>query len=167
VIGNDLQSCREALLSDSGDSLHLVERTNISLQVQNSIVPSVVSLARIKVSGELPTLRVNVSDMKYKSLMRLIDVCIPHLNDDGAAEISAPPAPLKTRSDSFSLLPPKLFSRPETEYYVEDGDETIDTSTLAEEQYFEAEDGDDQVRLSMCVFRLLISALPEFRSPSA
>ncbi|EEB88478.1 hypothetical protein MPER_13665, partial [Moniliophthora perniciosa FA553] len=40
IIGNDLQSCLDALNADSGDSLHLLERINIDLLVQNSIVPT-------------------------------------------------------------------------------------------------------------------------------
>ncbi|KAI6047634.1 vacuolar protein sorting-associated protein 13 [Pisolithus marmoratus] len=82
IIGDDLQSCRDALVSETGDSLHLLERTNIELEIQRSIVPSAVNLARFKVAGKLPSLHVNVSDAKYKNLMRLIDIGIPNLDDD-------------------------------------------------------------------------------------
>ncbi|PFH54473.1 hypothetical protein AMATHDRAFT_72271 [Amanita thiersii Skay4041] len=86
VIGDNLQACRNALPSDSVDTLHLLERVNIELQLQNSIVPTVVSLARFKIAGKLPHLKINFSDSKYKALMRLIDVCVPSL--DGEEEAS-------------------------------------------------------------------------------
>jgi vacuolar protein sorting-associated protein 13A/C len=81
LLGNDLESCRRALISDNGDSLHLLERTNITLQVQNSIVPKALALARMKVAGNLPQLRLNFSDAKYKTLMKLVDVTIPQFDD--------------------------------------------------------------------------------------
>ena len=143
-MGNDLQSCREALISDSGDNLHLLERINIDLQVQNSIVPSAFNLARFKVSGTLPTLQVNLSDTKYKSLMRLIDVCIPKFEDNYQAEIPAPP--VRNVAGSFQLAS-GLFGQTETEYNIdEDEDELDDSSGAREDQFFEAEDGTTEVR---------------------
>ncbi|KAJ3842350.1 vacuolar protein sorting-associated protein 13 [Lentinula raphanica] len=147
VIGNDLESCRDALKTDSHDTLHLLERINIDLQIQNSIVPTALNLARFKVSGKLPTLQVNLSDTKYKSLMRLIDVCIPKFND--ASEVPSPPRPTEgLQIGHFPLVPGTLFSQAEQEYNV-DEDETDDTvaantsgSQDGEEEFFEADDGE-------------------------
>ncbi|KAJ7169902.1 vacuolar protein sorting-associated protein 13 [Mycena filopes] len=115
VLGNDLQSCQDALTSDAKDTLHLLERINLDLQVQNSIVPTAFNLAKFKVSGHLPSLQVNLSDTKYKALMRLID------------------------------LPAGLFSQSETEYNVADEDEEgddadDDASNGGEDTFFEAND---------------------------
>jgi vacuolar protein sorting-associated protein 13A/C len=159
LVGNDLQSCREALISDVGDSLHLLERINIDLQVQNSIVPGALSLARFKVSGELPTLQVNISDMKYKSLMRLIDVCIPNFNDD--ADVAAP-TPARKSSLEPLQLPPALFGHPEPGYIVEDGNNHEgDESSSRDEQFFEAEDGSAEVGISTYISLLISNITPQ------
>ncbi|KAG6911962.1 hypothetical protein DXG01_000210 [Tephrocybe rancida] len=138
VIGNNLQSCLNALDTASNDTLHLLERINIDLQVQNSIVPTVLSLARFKVSGKLPSLKVNFSDTKYKALMRLIDVCIPKFGDEEDSPVLAVgPSPAGFQ------LPPVLFGPAEQEYNVEvEGDASDDDDDGSQEElFFEADDG--------------------------
>ncbi|KAJ7786305.1 vacuolar protein sorting-associated protein 13 [Mycena metata] len=139
VLGNDLQSCQDALTSDAKDSLHLLERINLDLQVQNSIVPTAFNLAKFKVSGHLPSLQVNLSDTKYKALMRLIDVCIPKFGEESTPAITPPPM-VKTASSAFQL--PALFSQSETEYNVADEeDEAQDADDEnGEDTFFEAND---------------------------
>jgi len=117
ILGGDLQSCRNALNSRDDSSLHLIERTSIDLQVQNSIVPSVANLARFKISGKLPTLQLNFSDSKYKSILRLVDVTIPKFDD----EIQPATDPTAGISSGYQL-PSGLFDLPETEYNVDDED---------------------------------------------
>lgn len=95
----------------------------MDFEVQNSIVPTAYSLARFKVSGNLPTLQLNMSDIKYHSLMRLIDVCIPHFGDDAPRKPRAPRAPksefpLSPLPPTFAL--PGVFRVKETAYMVED-----------------------------------------------
>lgn len=77
-------------------------------------MPSVVSLARFKISGKLPTLQLNFSDFKYKSILRLIDVTIPRF--DNSAVDSNPVVPSDYRLSSG------LFDLPETEYNVDESD---------------------------------------------
>ena len=130
--------------------LSAIERTNISLEVQNSIVPAAYNLARFKVSANLPALQVNMSDAKYKSLMRLIDVCIPKLGDDTPSTLAPPPLP-KQASSGFQL--PSVFSQVNTEYHVEEDDNEGenegegDPSNADEDLFFEASDGSMQVPL--------------------
>ncbi|KAJ7038206.1 vacuolar protein sorting-associated protein 13 [Mycena alexandri] len=141
VLGNDLQSCQDALTSDAKDSLHLLERINLDLQVQNSIVPTAFNLAKFKVSGHLPSLQVNLSDTKYKALMRLIDVCIPKFGEESTAV--TPPPMVKTASSAFQL-PAGLFSQSETEYNVADeedeAEDADDDDANGEDTFFEAND---------------------------
>jgi vacuolar protein sorting-associated protein 13A/C len=149
IVGNNLQSCLEALESGSSDSLHIVERVNLDLQVQNSIVPSAVSLARFKISGKLPSLHVNFSDVKYKSLMRLIEVCIPRFANDETGSIS-PSTVTRPSTDGFQLSS-GLFGQSEMEYNVDDNDnedkgDDDEGSMSREELFFEAEDGSPEVR---------------------
>lgn len=140
VLGNDLQACRDALTSEKSDTLHLLERININLLVQNTIVPSAVNLARFKISGKLPSLQVNISDAKYKSLMRLIDVAIPNFDEGGDQK------PPQMHVDTAPLVLPLstgLFGPVGTEYNVDDHDEADSeaTSTHRDDLFFEASDG--------------------------
>lgn len=120
MLGDTLEQCREALITEKGDSLHLIERINIDLQVSNSIVPSALNLARMKVSGKLPTLQVNFSETKYKTLMRLIDVCVPKFDDDQESEQRPPLRPVQAVSGSNAFrLRSGLFGGAD-EYHVEE-----------------------------------------------
>lgn len=95
----------------------------MDFEVQNSIVPTAYNLARFKVSGNLPTLQLNMSDIKYRSLMRLIDVCVPHFDDGTPKKPQVP----RTPKSEFPLSPlpptfalPGVFRAKETAYMVED-----------------------------------------------
>jgi len=88
------------------------------LQVQNSIVPSVVNLARFKVSGKLPALQLNFSDSKYHSVLRLTDVTIPKFDNGDTSAVDS------TEVMSYSYqLSSGIFDLPETEYNVDDDDD--------------------------------------------
>jgi len=143
VLGNDLQACRDALTSEKSDTLHLLERINLNLRIQNSIVPSALNLARFKISGKLPSLQVNVSDAKYKALMRIIDVAIPNF-DDGSDQ--KPPQPHIDAATLSLPLSAGLFGPVGTEYNVDDdGTHSEDASTHRDDMFFEASDGSLEV----------------------
>lgn len=150
VIGGDLDSCMAALASEHhGRELHLLERINMDFSVQTSIVPDAYSLARFKVSGKLPSLNVNFSNMKYKALMRFIDISIPNFGDAPAkaVETSRPPR----RPDPVTM--PSMFKQIQEEYTVDDDG---DRSTLAgsddddddRETFVDAEAGTHEVRFT-------------------
>ncbi|KAH9937704.1 vacuolar protein sorting-associated protein 13 [Fomitopsis serialis] len=132
LLGNDLQSCMDALSSERSDQLHLLERITLDLQVQNSIVPTAYNLARFKISGHLPSLQVNLSDTKYKSLMRLVDVSVPHF-DDNESTTSHP----TVSSGEYLKLPSGFFGASEEAEYNVDDDEHEDH----DEEFFDAAAG--------------------------
>lgn len=158
ILGNDLRSCRDALTSDAHDSLHLLERVNLDLLAQHSIVPAALNITRFKVSGHLPTLQVNLSDTKYKSLMRLIDVCIPKLGGDSQAQASLPERPT---AGPFQLSS-GLFGQAEVEYNVDDDDEEEgnEDADSQKETFFEAHDGMSEVCLRCLVALQVITDFP-------
>ncbi|EKM61051.1 uncharacterized protein PHACADRAFT_156217 [Phanerochaete carnosa HHB-10118-sp] len=144
VIGTDLEASRKALTSDEHDELHLLERININLQVQNSIVPSAHSLARFKLSGHLPNLQINLSDAKYKSLMRLIDVSIPKFDNDSNAPRR--PALEKAKSGAGAFrLPSGIFGSHDPDYNIDsdtEDEKRADKSAEADDnKFFEAQPG--------------------------
>ncbi|KIM48205.1 hypothetical protein M413DRAFT_439924 [Hebeloma cylindrosporum] len=141
IIGDNLEACRAALTSKTNDALHILERVSVNLRIDKSIVPTAVNLAQFKVSGTLPSLQANMSDTKYRSLMRLIDVCIPHFGDEQDTVGPALP-PTRAIAGGFQL-PTTLFGQSEQEYNVDDDDEGHQDNRLTsqDEQFFEAEDG--------------------------
>lgn len=136
-----MEACRSALVSENHDSLHLLERISVDLRIDKSIVPTAINLAQFKVSGTLPSLQVNISDAKYKSLMRLIDVCIPHFGDEENA------SPLSQPNRNPFQLPTTLFGQSDHEYNIDDDDDDDQqpAPVSQEEQFFEAEDGSSEV----------------------
>lgn len=71
---------------DDSKSMHIVEKINVDFIVETSIIPKAPNLTKVRVSGHLPVLHASVSDKKYKSLMRIIDVAIPKFDEDGVAQ---------------------------------------------------------------------------------
>ena len=126
----------------NAQELHLLERINLDFAVQNTIVPDAVNLAKFKVSGKLPELQVNLSNQKYKGIMRIIDVAIPKFGDDTE---TAPASKPKAKPEREAARPPPLplpgnvFSR-QAEYAIEDVD--VESSGDTNEDFFEANDGE-------------------------
>lgn len=133
----------DALSADSRDTLHLLERINISLDVQKSIVPTALNLARFKIAGNLPSLHVNLSDSKYKALMRLIDVCIPNF-DEGDSEAQPVSSP-RNNLPTFQM-PVGFFGPVKSDINIEDPDDDgqEENDDTKDDTFFEAEE-DPQV----------------------
>lgn len=78
LIGPSIEDTKSQLVEkDDTRMLHIVEKINVDFVVALSILPKAPNLTKVKVSGHLPVLQAMVSDTKYKSLMKLIDVAIP------------------------------------------------------------------------------------------
>ncbi|SCV68005.1 BQ2448_126 [Microbotryum intermedium] len=151
LMGPSLKVCLEAL-DDGGDGhshkhgeLHILERTSLTFLAQNCILDQAPNLTRFKISGSLPQLQVNLSDRKYKSLMRMIDVALPKFGDDKNAseDAAARPPPIVTRHSSFARSRPVVHE--DVEYHVEkaesehEEDEDED-ETGEKEEFFDTED---------------------------
>ncbi|CAL3963394.1 unnamed protein product [Diplocarpon coronariae] len=83
LIGPSIEETKAQIdILDKSKSMHIVEQINIDFMVETSIMPKAPNLTKVRISGNLPVLHVAVSDKKYKSLMRIIDVAIPKMNED-------------------------------------------------------------------------------------
>jgi vacuolar protein sorting-associated protein 13A/C len=83
LIGTTIEETRGQLeAKDSPKNLHIVDRINMDFAIQTCIVPKATDLTKFKISGHLPILHATISDQKYKSLMKLIDVAIPKFGDE-------------------------------------------------------------------------------------
>ena len=86
LIGSSISETRAHLEDNRDKTLHIVDRINIRFVVEISIVPKAPNLPKMRVSGNLPVLHASISDMKYKSLMRIINVAIPKFDEDEAVD---------------------------------------------------------------------------------
>ncbi|TVY26507.1 Vacuolar protein sorting-associated protein [Lachnellula hyalina] len=91
LIGPSIEDTKSQLEKrDDTKSMHIVEKINIDFTVETSIIPKAPNLTKVRISGHLPILHASVSDKKYKSLMRLIEVAIPNLDkEDEPSQSSA------------------------------------------------------------------------------
>lgn len=149
ILGKDLEQCRNALKNPDRDNRRLLEKISIGLEIQKSIVPSAATLSQIKVLGNLPSLYLNLSDTKYRSILRLVDVCIPKFEDLSEGKPVRPPlVPRKSRS-TYNL-PMAFFEQVNPEYTVEDSDEVEDDDESSDDgsqdEFFEAENDAVEVR---------------------
>ncbi|KAI1497895.1 vacuolar protein sorting-associated protein 13, partial [Biscogniauxia marginata] len=82
LIGPSIEETKSQLVQkDDIRMLHIVDKINVDFVVALSILPKAPNLTKVKISGHMPVLHVSVSDTKYKSLMKLIDVAIPKFSD--------------------------------------------------------------------------------------
>ncbi|ETS80937.1 hypothetical protein PFICI_08466 [Pestalotiopsis fici W106-1] len=83
LIGPSIAEAKSQLVEkDDTRMLHIVEKINLDFVVAMSILPKAPNLTKMKISGHMPVLHATVSDTKYKSLMKLIDVAIPKFGGD-------------------------------------------------------------------------------------
>ncbi|KAL7343935.1 hypothetical protein BJY59DRAFT_711306 [Rhodotorula toruloides] len=142
LMGPSLQTCLDALdikgdhHSSSTGELHILERTSLTFLAQNCILAQAPNLTRFKVSGSLPTLQLNFSDRKYKSLMRMIDVAIPHFGDEDV-QVQRPGPQPNQRGTSFA----QSRSRAAT---LDDDDEDLHVGHYTDSESAEGDAGDDE-----------------------
>ncbi|TPX12975.1 uncharacterized protein E0L32_006620 [Thyridium curvatum] len=83
LIGPSIKETKAQLVEkDESLQFHIVEKINVDFIVEISILPKAPNLTRMKVSGHMPVLHATMSDTKYKTLMRIIDVAIPKLGGE-------------------------------------------------------------------------------------
>ncbi|KZO93498.1 vacuolar protein sorting-associated protein 13 [Calocera viscosa TUFC12733] len=154
LIGPDLLSCMSALTSHSQGAveLHLVERINIDFSVQNCILPDAPFLTRFKVAGQLPELKVNVSNTKYQGLMRFLDIAIPRFGGGQESDRTQRPPARPVKPERAPAPISGIFAKPEgTAYVVDDAatDAGDGTDGADHEKFYEAEDVDPERQLEI------------------
>ncbi|TPX30777.1 hypothetical protein SmJEL517_g05746 [Synchytrium microbalum] len=73
LIGPSLGDCLEALARPAGD-MHIIEQVNMHFSIEISILPKITEATRTRIMGRLERLHLNLSDRKYKSLMKIIEL---------------------------------------------------------------------------------------------
>ncbi|KAI8639786.1 hypothetical protein BD408DRAFT_476983 [Parasitella parasitica] len=85
LIGSNTKECLWQLQdhpSQSGVDARFIERIDMSFLIELCILPGKTEFTKMKVSGHLPLLSINLSDSKYKTLMRIVDFMVPKSDDD-------------------------------------------------------------------------------------
>ncbi|EER23514.1 vacuolar protein sorting-associated protein, putative [Coccidioides posadasii C735 delta SOWgp] len=89
LIGPGIEATKSQLVPGAESrNFHIMDRINIDFVLELCIVPKSTDLTRTRLSGRLPELHASMSDTKYKHLMKLIDIAIPHFDDDSEADSS-------------------------------------------------------------------------------
>lgn len=82
LVGQDIKSTMMQLHNVEIDRPALIlDKLNIKLRLGISILPEAHTLAKFKISGEVPSVQLMLNDFQYKTLMKIIDVVIPDLDD--------------------------------------------------------------------------------------
>lgn len=154
LIGHSVEATKQQLIQrDERQSMHILERMNIDLTIETSIIPKAPNVTKVRVSGHLPVLHVSASDKKYKNLMKIIDIAVPNFNEPTSqdrqvlAGSSRPTtsASSKRRSSTFGNQPRIAsfpFSQQEAIILNDSDDEREDPM-----QYQDAESGLDNEKL--------------------
>ncbi|KAI0966089.1 hypothetical protein F4678DRAFT_306550 [Xylaria arbuscula] len=154
LIGPSIEETKAQLVDrDDRRMFHVVDKINVDFVVALSILPKAPNLTKVKVSGHMPVLQVNVSDTKYKSLMKLIDVAIPKLGNQEQQTTNTQPRPKRPRliSSASSRLnaghgrkrSSNLFLTQETAIILEDD------SDNDSDEFEDAEDGNSNQQLKL------------------
>ncbi|KAK5086299.1 Vacuolar protein sorting-associated protein 13 [Lithohypha guttulata] len=90
LIGPGIDATRAELDSqDHSKNMHIVERINMEFLLENSIIPKDPNITKLRITGTLPVLHAAVSDKKYKSLMKLIDVAVPKFDAEDEPSVES------------------------------------------------------------------------------
>ncbi|KAK7755824.1 Vacuolar protein sorting-associated protein 13 [Diatrype stigma] len=153
LIGPSIEETKSQLVEkDATRMMHIVEEINVDFVVAMSIMPKAPNLTKMKVSGHMPVLHAALSDTKYKSLMKLIDVAIPKFGDEAQQSDQTPrpgrprllsSASSRSRKGPQERRPSNLFLRQQTAIILDD------ESDADEDEFEDAADGNASQRLKV------------------
>jgi len=106
LLGSSMDETRKQLdTPDANKSLHIVDKINMEFKVETCIIPKATDLTKFRITGHLPVLHASVSDAKYKSLMKLLEVAIPKFDsDDDEVKKEVKPANAQPKQRSKSIM---------------------------------------------------------------
>ncbi|KAH3685434.1 hypothetical protein WICPIJ_003592 [Wickerhamomyces pijperi] len=150
LIGPTIKSTIQQLhSSDKKKPALILEKLDMKMLLELSILPSSLNLAKIKTTANLPNLIAQMNDYQYKIMMQLIDKCIPDFDigsEAASTEHSTDPAtPLafslgRTQTDQ-SALSIDEFSDANDEF--QDSATTTSTATTTTTTTATAASGED------------------------
>ena len=110
-------------------------------------MPSLGEFSRFKILGKLPSMQINFSDAKYKAILRLLEVVVPHFEGrgddahDSLINYHRTVSPANNVSFSHSAS----FSE-EPDYNLEDGEDETDSGRIQNSQEITSKETNGKVR---------------------
>lgn len=90
LVGNSLDRCLDEIRHPTGNKeLHIVDSITMEFELGMSIMPHAPNLTRTRVTGHLPLLQARLSDRKYKTIMRIVDIVIPKSDDEETTDLKS------------------------------------------------------------------------------
>lgn len=151
VLGDSLEHCMDALQSPQAGPLHLLAKINMDWTVENRIAPQEEDTPQIRLAGHLPDLSLSLSDRKYRSMMRMLDVCVPHLGgEDPQEDAQQKPSQADERPQPGPVSRGRSRSRSKSvsfanQYNDDDDDELADQDEDETDDFYEAPAPQDDV----------------------
>lgn len=101
LLGPGIEATKEQLnATEDPKNLRIIDRINMDFLLETSIMPKATDLTKTRISGHMPVLHASISDSKYKSLMKLIDIAVPKFDTDESLDGGRTKAPIKSQKEA-------------------------------------------------------------------
>ncbi|KAJ3227354.1 hypothetical protein HK099_002420 [Clydaea vesicula] len=135
LVGNSYDACLNELENQSSTfDLHFIERVNIMFSVHMCILPKETAFTWMKIFGELPRLHLNLSDKKYKSVMKILDSISGGLSSDEATHMSSSTkTTVQLSKEEWNLYSQSKIQHSDADYFSDDDFEDANEEFVSEE----------------------------------
>lgn len=137
LIGTNTEECLWQLQDNpprNGVDARFIERIDMNFLIEMCILPGKSEFTKFKISGHLPLLSINLSDSKYKILMKIVDFIVP-VDEEESAKIKQPtkrPQIVNANQTSANnIITERIWGAQEADYILPDSasDKTVDRPT--------------------------------------
>lgn len=104
LIGPTIKSTIEQLHTSEVNSSTILDKLDMKVLLELSILPKATNLAKIKATANLPSFIAKMNDYQYKIMMQLIDKCIPNFNIGDDTEEVRDSSPLNLTNSADGSL---------------------------------------------------------------
>lgn len=94
LIGPTIKSTIEQLHNSDGNTSTILDKLDMKMLLELSILPKAPNLAKIRVTANLPSFIAKMNDYQYKIMMQLIDKCMPDFSIGEESEEPKSSSPL-------------------------------------------------------------------------
>ncbi|KAJ3408710.1 hypothetical protein HDV05_004781 [Chytridiales sp. JEL 0842] len=123
LAGRSVSECLlEASNPSTQTSLHVLEKVDISFNIELCILPKLANHTKMAVAGKLPRLHINLSDRKYKTIMSIVDLLTKKQGADDKSIVAT------TTATALANAQPGYFAAAD----ANDGDSFYDASESLE-----------------------------------
>lgn len=135
LIGTNTEECLWQLQDNpprNGVDARFIERIDMNFLIEMCILPGKTEFTKFKISGHLPLLSINLSDSKYKILMRIVDFIVPVDEDEKADQPTKRPQIVNAnQSSTDNIITQRFWGTPDADYILPDSasEKTVDIPT--------------------------------------